>query len=292
MKSFTFRYNFRRRLARFLARIELHRFETLDSPMGEMVRKSRRRMGPAITFANLYLKVQGAGVEILPTRKWLLWESAVWAAMNNDVKCPEEKTSDRIIPCIRSKGLVIPRLPGAPLGRIVAHKSIPFDVKLQCFGWALQSLLDLHGLTADWGDGLVQLISHGDATAENVIIDQSQGMATWIDFDTRHWKHLPAIERHADDLRALTFSTASCLARSEYSMLSARIRNSYRNHDVIQCFKSRLLVDWHWPNPFHLAQAPLSHFDVQVLCQSLTSDLLGDEAADIATVGRSLRGVE
>ena len=275
MKSFPFRYNLRRGLAKFLARIELHQFEKLDSPMGEMVRKTRRRNGLAITLGNLYLRIQRAGVEVLPTHKWLQWESSVWAAMNNEVKCSDDRLSDRIIPCIQSVGLMMPRLPGIPLGASLADQNMAIGIKLQCLGWALKSLADLHECAADWGDGLVQLISHGDATAENVIIDPSRRRANWIDFDTRHWKHLPAIERHADDLRALIFSTASNLARSDYPTLSARIRDSYRHRDVIQFFRNRLAADWQCPNTFQLAQAPLSHFDIRELCRILVADLMG-----------------
>jgi hypothetical protein len=273
MKPFQFRYNCRRQVARLLAKIELHRLEVFDSPEGEMIRKSRRSSHLAIAVGNFYLRMQGAGVEVLTADKWLQWELAVWTAIKNNITCPAEDVSHRAFPSIRFNSLVMPRLSGEPLGHILADEAVLMERKLQCLGWALQTLADLHAQSADWGGDLVQLISHGDATVENVIIDQSNQRGHWIDFDTRHRANLDAIDRHADDVRALIFSAATHLSQSYYPHLSAQLHNSYRHRDVIDSFRSGLIADWHRPNSFQLAQAPLSFSDAQALCQALISDL-------------------
>ena len=226
---FYLRYESRRLFAKMLARIELHRVQTLDTTGGAIVWKTRRRTSRiAVSAGNLFLKMQRAGVEVLTTDEWLRWELAVWSAKNrsaldNDVN----KVSQRAAyPCVQSNGLLIPRLPGEPLSRILADARRPIGSRLQCVGWALQSLEHLHSHSADWGDGLVQPISHGDATAENVIIDISNQSACWIDFDTRHRASLRAIERHADDLRALVFSTAYHLPHPQFRLRCRNVSTS------------------------------------------------------------------
>ena len=271
---FNLRYEFRRILAGLLARTELHRVESLDTANGKILLKTRRRASHiAVSTGNLYLRMQRAGVEVLTTDEWLRWELAVWTAKNSSAMDEYHKTiQPEVNPCIRSNGLMIPRSPGEPLSHILADDTRPIGSRLQCVGWALQSLEHVHALNADWGNDLVQPISHGDATAENVIIDTPNRSACWIDFDTRHRPSLRAIERQADDLRALVFSTAFHLPQSQYQQLSVRLRDSYNRREAIEHFRNGL-SNWHRPNTFQLAQAPLRFASARALRDILVADL-------------------
>src|SRR5690349_16581331 len=79
---------------------------------------------------------------------------------------------------------------------------------------ASTALRELHGQSMDVAGSDWQL-SHGDATCHNVLIDNEHHVAHWIDFDIRHRLGLPKLERHADDLRALIFSSCSMVPSPE-----------------------------------------------------------------------------
>ena len=53
--------------------------------------------------------------------------------------------------------------------------------------------------------------THGDAMAENVLVDLEAGAAHWFDFETIHDASRPVAWRRADDVRALL---VTCLVRT------------------------------------------------------------------------------
>ena len=53
--------------------------------------------------------------------------------------------------------------------------------------------------------------THGDAMAENVLIDLDRGLAHWFDFETVHDSSRPITWRRADDVRALL---VTCMVRT------------------------------------------------------------------------------
>ena len=53
--------------------------------------------------------------------------------------------------------------------------------------------------------------THGDAMAENVLVDLEAGVAHWFDFETIHDSSRPIAWRRADDVRALL---VTCLVRT------------------------------------------------------------------------------
>ena len=67
-----------------------------------------------------------------------------------------------------------------------------------------------------------------DATAENHCVDDLRQSASWFDFGTRHRADIPEIHRHADDLRALVFSSAVHMAADQYDQLAQVVISSTR----------------------------------------------------------------
>jgi hypothetical protein len=99
--------------------------------------------------------------------------------------------------------------------------------------------------------------THGDAMADNVLVDLEAGTAHWFDFETVHDSDRPMTWRRADDVRALV---ATCLARTapeEYAGTLDVISRGYADDDVIRALAASFTSVWRRSLPFHLAQAPM-----------------------------------
>jgi hypothetical protein len=254
---------------RILACGRLHRIRTAWVDGSQVVMKSRRfGSGAVIPIGNLYLLHQRSDVEVLTDKAWLRWELAVDRATRFDRVLQSHPS-----PHDQFRGLITRRCPGRPLTEILADAACPLDQKLTAIGWAIDSLYELHRRRADWGNGIAQSISHGDATSNNVIVNFESKSACWIDFDTRHLPHLPEIDRHSDDLRALLFSSAACLTKSCYPRLAAEFIASKPARLLVDRFRQRLTSDWLRLNTVQLAQSPLSWTDVNAMAEALLKSL-------------------
>jgi hypothetical protein len=99
--------------------------------------------------------------------------------------------------------------------------------------------------------------THGDAMADNVLVDLETGTAHWFDFETAHDSDRPMTWRRADDVRALA---ATCLARTalkEYAGTLDVISRGYADDDVIRALAASFTSVWRRSLTFHLAQAPM-----------------------------------
>jgi hypothetical protein len=100
--------------------------------------------------------------------------------------------------------------------------------------------------------------THGDAMAENVLIDLEAGAAHWFDFETAHDASRPMEWRRADDVRALA---ATCLVRTAPARLAETLRlilDAYADDGVTRHLATAFASVWRRPLVFHLAQARLS----------------------------------
>lgn len=258
------RYEARRLTGRILACGRLHRIRYDRVTDAEIVLKSRR-LGShfAIVVGNLYLRLQRSDVEVLTDEEWLRWELAVEAATKGGVVIPIHPS-----PHESFRGLISRVCPSLPLRNILIDPTCSLDEKFAAIRWAMAALHQLHRHRADWGNGVQQSLSHGDATVNNVIVNLKTQSARWIDFDTRHLPHLPEPDRHADDLRALIYSAAAHLPQSCFAPLAAEFVASSPTSTVHR-FRQRLTTDWRRLNTFQLAQAPLSWKDSLALSQAL-----------------------
>jgi hypothetical protein len=103
-----------------------------------------------------------------------------------------------------------------------------------------------------------QGLTHGDAMAENVLIDLEAGAACWFDFETVHDSSRPIVWRRADDVRALL---ATCLVRTaaeQYAETLTLIVDAYADDDVACVLARSFASVWRRPLTFHLAQAGLT----------------------------------
>lgn len=125
------------------------------------VYKSRRTGGEALArLENAVLDSLGEPVRIVSGEAWLARENAAWRGL------------------ARFEGdcLVVPRVPGESLTERLARLANRPAEAARSFEAALVSLHALHarGLT------------HGDATADNVVVSEDGESAAWIDFEQEH----------------------------------------------------------------------------------------------------------
>jgi hypothetical protein len=114
---------------------------------------------------------------------------------------------------------------------------------------AVVALVELHRLG----------FTHGDAMAENVMIDLDARVAHWFDFETIHDSSRPLAWRRADDVRALL---ATCLLRIEPAELSeilSLILGVYADDVVTGLAATNFTTVLQRPLIHHLGQAGLSY---------------------------------
>lgn len=263
------RHELWRRISRILASGRLHRIRFARVEGVEIVLKSRRLgSGVALALGNLYLRWQRSDVAVLTDNAWLQWEFAVEAATQHGVILKTRPATHE-----RFRGLISHVCPGRSLRSVLTDPACSLDEQFAAMRWAMAALHQLHRHQADWGHGLRQSLSHGDATVNNVVIHTQSNTATWIDFDTRHHPQLSALDRHADDCRALVYSAASYLPQSCYPRLATEFIASQPDASLWHRFRQRLMTDWSKPSTFQLAQAPLTWTETTALSEALLQTL-------------------
>jgi tRNA A-37 threonylcarbamoyl transferase component Bud32 len=100
--------------------------------------------------------------------------------------------------------------------------------------------------------------THGDAMAENVLVDLEAGAAHWLDFETVHDSRRPIAWQRADDVRALL---VTCLLRTVPEKLVETLRlilDVYADEEIARHLAQSFASVWRRPLPLHLGQAGLS----------------------------------
>ncbi len=241
-------------LGEMMALCRLHHI-CYDDRAGDIIVVKSRRPGSriAIRMGNYFLQYQKCDVEILATDKWIRWENAV----QNEMKQSDSGETAELYKG-RPQAFNRRHISGSSLWDLLKKGRYSDDQKFSAVRWAFDSLGRLHRRQADWGSGIIQSVSHGDATAHNVIVNLDLQEANWIDFDIRHLPHLSDLDRRADDLRALAFSAAVGLPVSKFPPLAETVIASIHDRRLLNRFRERLTNDWCQLNTFQLAQAPLS----------------------------------
>lgn len=132
-------------------------------------------------------------------------------------------------------------------------------VRKRAIKWAVAALFDFHRLG----------FTHGDAMAENVLVDLKTEVVHWFDFETLHDSSRPIAWRRADDLRALL---VTCLIRTvpgKWAETLHLILNTYADESVTRLLRTSFTSVWQRPLPFHLAQARLSLYRFQEIARLL-----------------------
>ena len=206
---------------------------------GELrVRKRRAFHAPLLlALGGALFKVLGTGVRVLGQREWEERERRVYLAVHGmSIGVDADGT------------LVLPRLGGKTLAALLEGTEPDASARDRAIALAVEALVGLHAAG----------YTHGDAMAENVMVDVEGGVARWFDFETVHDPMRPIPWRQADDVRALL---ATCLLRTPPAELAptlARILDAYGNDAVTQLVATTFASVLRRPLVFHLGQAELS----------------------------------
>jgi hypothetical protein len=202
------------------------------------VRKRRAWYAPLLVgMARPLSRVLDTGVRVLPQRDWEARERRMYASLHGaSIKVDAGGT------------LVLPRLAGQTLASLLEDRALEEPVRKTAIERAVLALAELHRLG----------FTHGDAMAENVLIDLESGAARWFDFETVHDPDRSAEWSRADDLRALA---STCLLRTGWEQLEDTLRlilDVYADDGVARLLALHFTSAWRRPLTFHLAQAALS----------------------------------
>ena len=200
------------------------------------VRKWRRWYAPPlVALGNPLARALDTGVRVLSQREWeererLMYNDLYGASID-----------------VAKGALILPRFRGETLASMLEHVRLAASTRKRAIELAVVALRELHAKGH----------THGDAMADNVMIDIEERTARWFDFETAHDHARPAGWRRADDVRALL---ATCLARTAPTNVPATLElilAAYGDDGV-----TRQLRESFAPlRPsliFHLGQAPLS----------------------------------
>ena len=215
------------------------------------VRKRRAFYAPALVgLSGPVMRLLDTGVRVLSQREWHEREKSLYRNLYGlSIHVDADGT------------LVLPSLAGQTLASVLEHRRADDLVRRRAITLATTALSAFHrtGLT------------HGDAMAENVLVDLEEGAARWFDFETVHEAHRPVGWRRADDVRALL---VTCLVRTvpeKRAEIGQRIIDAYADQEVTRALTARFSSVWQRSLAFHLAQASLSVEGFQELACSLKS---------------------
>lgn len=234
-------------MGRIMYRSKLCRIRALRNSNGEVIEiQKTRRM-----FSNVSLAVARcfpcliSGLKCLSLSDWQKWEAQAWHLFNaHELKF------------IRN-GIVMPALKGAKLGAILSSTADD-KIKLQALRAAVEALRRSHATIVTWPDAAERPFSHADTHAGNVFYDPASQRATWFDFELIHDPSMPAETRHADDLRALSFSAAAKAPDSLWPAMAETVVNAIGSVQVLSelhDLSRRICAN---PTMAHVAQARMA----------------------------------
>jgi hypothetical protein len=233
-------------LGPWLGKLRLHAIEPRQAPgRPHLIAKKRRWFGPLLIGpGNLYLRLLGSGVRVLPGVEWRARERALHRALHGI----ELETGPR-------GWLILPRWPGVVLADHAQSRLDLAPVRLRGLDAASRALRELHRVELPCAGGGCERLSHGDATLRNVVFDPGTGVARWFDFDTAHESGLSPAWRHGDDLRALVYSAVESYADVPVALLLRTVRDAYADPGPWEQLRDHLARGSLHRSPLHLAQA-------------------------------------
>ena len=217
------------------------------------VRKHRRFYAPLLVWmSGPLVRLLDTGVRVLPQREWHEREREVYRNLRRpSIQIDADGT------------LVMPRLPGDTLATLLENPQLEEPVRKRAIELSAIALAEFHRL--GW--------THGDAMAENVMVDLDAGAAHWFDFETIHDSSRPMAWRRADDVRALL---ATCLIRTEPEKRARTVQtilDAYGDEAVTRIVATSFTSVLRRPLTLHLAQAALSFHCFQEIARLLTERL-------------------
>jgi serine/threonine protein kinase len=203
-----------------------------------LVRKHRRFYAPLLIWmSGLLVRILDAGVQVLPQRDWEQRERRIYQRLHGaSIRVDADGT------------LVLPLLAGHTLAALLEDPELEESIRKRAMEHAAIALADFHRLG----------FTHGDAMAENVLVDLEAGVAHWFDFETIHEASRPLAWRRADDLRALLVTCLVRTAPDKRVETLEFILDVYADEDVTRVLATSFTSVWRRSLTLHLLQAPLS----------------------------------
>ena len=209
----------------------------VDQDGQRQVRKYRLFYAPLLVrIGGPLMRLLDTGVRVLPQREWEEREQEVYRTLYGASIATDAGVL--VLPCFR----------GETLAALLEDPTLEESARRDAIQRAVVALAEFHrrGFT------------HGDAMAENVLIDPESGVAHWFDFETVHDSSRSIAWRRADDVRALL---VTCLVRTEPEKRAGILRlilDVYADDEVIRVLATSFASVFRRPLTFHLAQAGLS----------------------------------
>jgi serine/threonine protein kinase len=225
-------------LGRLLRSGKYSKVRIVDRDAEPHVRKQRSFYAPVLIWlSDPLVRVLDTGMRVLPQREWAEREDQLYRSLRSTAVRTEA-----------SGTVVLPALTGRTLAAWLDDHALAESARTRAIGLAVAALVDLHqkGFT------------HGDAMAENVMVDLDAGVANWFDFETVHESNRPLTWRRADDVRALV---ATCVLRASSERIPETVRlvvDAYGDGQVARLVATSFGSVWRRPLTFHLGQAGLT----------------------------------
>ena len=218
------------------------------------VRKRRVFFAPLLIWmSNPLIKILDTGVQILPQREWEERERRIyWRLRGTSIRTDADGT------------LVLPCLAGKTLATLLEDPELEGAVRKTAIERAVVALAELHRLG----------FTHGDAMAENVLVDLAPRpeVAYWFDFETVHDPARPVAWQRADDVRALL---VTCLIRTvpeKQAEILQGILDIYADESITCVLAASFTSVFRRSLAFHLAQAGLSFQCFRTIARLVSSD--------------------
>jgi hypothetical protein len=213
------------------------------------VRKHRAFYAPLLVrLGDPLVRILDTGVRVLPQREWEDRERLIYGKLY--------ATSIRVD---RDGVLVLPRLPGETLATLLEDPHLEEPDRTKAIELAALALARFH----DAG------FTHGDAMAENVMVDLEAGVARWFDFETVHDANRSMSWCRADDLRALLATSLLRTRREEFGETLDLILSVYQNEEVTRLLATSFTPALRRPLALHLGQAGLAFEDYRKIARLL-----------------------
>jgi hypothetical protein len=204
-----------------------------------LVRKHRRFYASLLIWmSGPLVRILNGGVQVLPQRDWQERERRIYGILYG--------ASVRV----DAGGiLVLPLVPGQTLATLLEDPGLEESIRQRAMEHAAVALADFHrrGFT------------HGDAMAENVLVDLETGVAHWFDFETVHDASRPMVWRRADDVRALLMSCAIRTVPEKRAGTLELLLDVYADEQVTRVLAASFTTVWRRSLPLHLLQAQMSY---------------------------------
>ena len=219
---------------------------------GELeVRKKRSFYAPVlVSLGDPIVRILDTGMTVLAQRDWEERERLIYERLYG--------TSIRI----EADGtLVLPHLAGQTLASLLEDPALGNSARTKAIELAVTALADFHA----------KGFTHGDAMAENVMVDLEEGVARWFDFETVHDSSRPLAWRRADDLRALLATSLLRVPPEELAETLQLVVDVYSDEGVAAIVATGFTSVLKRPLAFHLGQAGLSFQRYPEIARLLTT---------------------